>query len=118
MDLGWLDVCLCVSDVAASRAFYEKLGFGLVEGDDAEGWAVVANGSARLGLFTRTFMGEDALSLNFRGGNISDIAQRLTDQGLEFNGKPKGASGSLRLRDPDGYLVFFDSHPGETRREP
>ena len=33
MDLGWCDVCLNVQDVAVTRAFYEKLGFRVVDGD-------------------------------------------------------------------------------------
>jgi len=61
MDLGWLDVCLRFEDVRVSREFYEGLGFRLVEGADKEGWAVVVNGDARIGLFARQYM-EDAPS--------------------------------------------------------
>ena len=33
MELGWCDVCLPVGDVTASRDFYAKLGFRVVEGN-------------------------------------------------------------------------------------
>ena len=36
MDLGNFSVSLAVKDLAASRAFYEKLGFTVFLGDQAE----------------------------------------------------------------------------------
>ena len=119
MDLGWLDVCMRVDDVQATRAFYEGLGFRRVEGDDSEGWAVVINGDSRLGLFEASFMDDDAFSLNFRGGSMSANVAELKSQGYKFESdpvvKPDG-SGSAKLRDPDGNLVFLDCAPGEIKK--
>ncbi len=118
MNLGWLDVCLRVADVRTSRAFYERLGFHRVEGDDAEGWAVVVHGEARLGLFQPEFMETGPFSLNFRGGDVAAIAQALEAQGCPFDQplriSPQGGA-SARLRDPDGYPIFLDAAPGETK---
>lgn len=115
MNLGWCDVCLRVSKAAASREFYGSLGFYKVEGDDQEGWAVVTNGTLRLGLFEAQFM-SDAISLNFRGGNISAICDELRGKGIAFSKEPKliEGGGSASIRDPDGYSIFFDTAPGET----
>ena len=118
MNLGWLDVCLRVADVATSRKFYEGLGFKRVEGDDDEGWAVVVNGESRLGLFSATFMGEDAFSLNFRGGDVIANGAALAAAGYTFESEPapgKFGGGSAKLRDPDGNLIFLDTAPNETK---
>jgi catechol 2,3-dioxygenase-like lactoylglutathione lyase family enzyme len=119
MDLGWLDVCLRVKDVAASRAFYEALGFRRVEGADSEGWGVVVNGEARIGLFQPQFMEEETFSLNFRGGDVMAIAKDLQDRGLAFEkGPAAGREGgaSAVLKDPDGHTLLFDTAPGEVKR--
>lgn len=120
MDLGWLDVCLTVKDVHVSRAFYEKLGFRRVEGNDEEGWAVVVNGESRLGLYEPQHGDvENGFTLNFRGGNIGELVAAIRGAGLEFEGEPKprdGGSGSASLKDPDGYKIFLDSAPGETKK--
>lgn len=120
MDLGWFDVCLKVKSAKTSREFYEKLGFHQVEGKDEEGWAVVTNGEARLGLYEEQHVGKDALTLNFRGGDVMANAKALQEKGLEFEMGPKEGKkggGSAILRDPDGFSIFLDTAPGETKKE-
>jgi lactoylglutathione lyase len=119
MELGWCDVCLRVASAKASRDFYAGLGFWRVEGSDEDGWAVITNGDARVGLYERAHMGEDAISLNFRGGNIPVITGNLHDQGYRFEKAPTAGAngaGSATLRDPDGYAIFFDTAPNEVKR--
>jgi len=119
MDLGWCDVCLKVASAKASREFYELLGFRRVEGKDEEGWAVITNDDLRLGLYEQQHAGEDTLTLNFRGGDVQANCEELKAKGLSFEMGPKeGKSGgwSATLRDPDGYNVFFDTAPGETKK--
>src|SRR5947209_4080791 len=107
MNLGWLDVCLRVTDVSASREFYEKLGFQRVEGEDETGWAVMTNGEARIGLFEQQYM-ETEFSLNFRGGDIPGISRELTGNGISFHkaitGSPERGY-SATLHDPDGHVI-------------
>ncbi|MCH8275237.1 MAG: VOC family protein [Armatimonadetes bacterium] len=120
MDLGWCDVCLNVKDAAVSRSFYEGLGFRRVEGDDDEGWAVVTNGDVRLGLYDSRHTDADALTLNFRGADVFAVAEELTAKGYAFSSGPtRNASGgcSAVLLDPDGHRLFFDTAPGETKKE-
>ncbi len=119
MDLGWCDVCLRVKSALASREFYADLGFWKVEGDDAEGWAVITNGDQRLGLFEAKFM-SGPFTLNFRGGEVMGIAQHLIERGHAFESGPRAGAnggGTAMLRDPDGCAIVFDTTPGETKKE-
>jgi predicted lactoylglutathione lyase len=50
MELGAFSVSLAVKDIGASRAFYEKLGFAVFHGDEAENWLIMKNGSCVIGL--------------------------------------------------------------------
>lgn len=119
MDLGWLDVCLAVQDVRVSRPFYEGLGFHRVEGDDAEGWAIMVGGESRIGLYEPQHMEGDKVCLNFRGGDVPALAAALRDQGYRFakdvHGSNQGGF-SARLLDPDGHSIFLDAAPGETKK--
>lgn len=119
MDLGWLDVCLRVTKVRDSREFYEGLGLHRVAGDDDEGWAVMVQGEARIGLYEAPHMEGDPLCLSFRGGDVAAIARDLEARGYEFASplfvSPQGGA-SAKLRDPDGHMIFFDCAPGETKK--
>lgn len=41
MELGAFSVSLTVKDLAASKAFYEKLGFSYKGGDEQQGWLIL-----------------------------------------------------------------------------
>ena len=49
--LGAFSVGLTVKDIKASRAFYEKLDFAVVMGDEAQNWLILRNGNVTIGLF-------------------------------------------------------------------
>jgi predicted lactoylglutathione lyase len=51
MQLGNFSVSLAVKDIAASRAFYEKLGFKQIAGDQAQNWLILQNATSTIGLF-------------------------------------------------------------------
>ena len=119
MDLGWLDVCLRVENFAISQRFYEALGFQLVEGEPENGWGVFVREHARIGLFVKEFMNDEKVTLNFRGGSIPEILECLANHQIEPISPPvvlDERAGSFKLRDPDGYLLFIDSAPGEIQR--
>ena len=44
MDLGNFSVSLAVSDLAASRAFHETLGFTAFAGEASQHWPIMKNG--------------------------------------------------------------------------
>ena len=51
MELGAFSISLAVKDIAASRTFYEKLGFTVFGGDQSQNWLIMKNGAALIGLF-------------------------------------------------------------------
>ena len=55
MNLGAFCLSLAVKDIAASRAFYEKLGFEVTGGNQDHNWLVLRNGGHTIGLFQGMF---------------------------------------------------------------
>lgn len=113
LDTGWLEVCLDVKNLGLSIEFYEKLGFVHVGGDLEEGWAVMENDACRFSLYQGHLEGN---VLNFRGGNVQEIGEALKARGValktEVESEPDGSLGCT-LVDPDGNLIYFNTHPDE-----
>ena len=86
MKLGNPEISLAVTDIKASLAFYEALGFKRVEGAEEEKWVVVAQPDLRIGLYEGHV---DANSLTFFGGDIEAIAGKLHEAGSNSNTAPK-----------------------------
>jgi len=117
MKLGWCDVCLNVKDLEASRKFYETLGLEVVEGDAKRKYYILKNESVRVGLYKEAFEG---FMLNFRGGDVLANSATLKERGLEFySGPTEGEEGgaSATILDPDGNMIFLDTHPDELEPE-
>jgi catechol 2,3-dioxygenase-like lactoylglutathione lyase family enzyme len=113
LQLGRFDLCLDVTDVKKSAEFYKKLGLIEVEGNIEENWVVLSQGNLRLALYQGHIK---EITLNFRGGNVQSITNDLKAKGIEFEKDVKIAedgSVSAEIRDPDGYSIFFDTHPSE-----
>jgi len=55
MQLGAFSISLAVKDLAASRAFYEKLGFEVSGGEADQNWLIMNNGDCVIGLFEGMF---------------------------------------------------------------
>lgn len=114
--LGKLFVCLAVEDLQASVDFYQKLGFSMTGGNLAENWAILADGENELHLFEGHLQSN---ALNFRGGEVFEIAKSLKEQGLEMASdavtEDDGSDGAW-IRDPDGNEIYFNTAPGERRR--
>ncbi len=120
--LGAFSVSLSVKDIAASRAFYEKLGFSQVLGDQGKHWLILRNGETTIGLFQGLFPRN---TLTFNPGwtsqnqplpefqDVREIQRQLKAQGLkldtEADEKTKGPA-SLMLTDPDGNPILLDQH--------
>jgi catechol 2,3-dioxygenase-like lactoylglutathione lyase family enzyme len=120
--LGAFSLSIAVKDLAASRAFYEKLGFTAVPGKAQERWIILRNGPTTLGLFQGFF---DKNSLTFNPGwtwdnqplpDFTDV--RELQRQLEAKGLVPGARADenstgpafFTLTDPDGNPVLFDQH--------
>ena len=122
MRLGNFSVSLAVKDLAASRAFYEKLGFRAIGGDPAQNWLILQNETSTIGLFQGMF---DRNILTFNPGwdragaaladfdDIRDIQRALKDRGVspvaEADESTSGPA-SLTLLDPDGNPILIDQH--------
>ena len=119
--LGAFSVSLAVKNLAASRAFYEALGFVPV-GGDGETWQIFRNGTTVIGLFEGMFE-SNILTFNPRwnhaqetvdGDDIRTLEARFAKGGLPVAGSSTAqqAEGpaSFTLTDPDGNTILFDQH--------
>ena len=55
MELGAFSVSLAVKDIEASKDFYQKLGFSVFGGNQAQNWLIMKNGGHIIGLFQGMF---------------------------------------------------------------
>ncbi|MCB0994593.1 MAG: VOC family protein [Acidimicrobiales bacterium] len=122
MELGAFSVSLSVADLDASRTFYEALGFEVSGGDPDEGYLILRNGEAMIGLFHGMFEGN---ILTFNPGltgrmqrceeylDVREIEQRLRAAGVEPTegvASDAGDAGAahISLVDPDGNAILID----------
>ena len=123
MDLGNFSVSLAVRDLAASRAFYEALGFEVMGGEATQGWLILRNATATIGLFQGMFArnmltfnpGWDRNAQEVPGAeDIRSIAASLRKAGADLSNETglDAASGpaSFIVTDPDGNPVLIDQH--------
>ncbi len=122
MELGAFSVSLAVKDIAASRAFYEKLGFVAFGGQIAHNWLILKNGSHVIGLFQGMF---DKNILTFNPGwdqnaaklpnftDVRDLQRQLKAAGVtlvtEADETTTGPA-SFVVNDPDGNPILVDQH--------
>lgn len=122
MKLGAFSISLSVKDLAASKLFYEKLGFIAFTNTMSQNYLIMKNGNALIGLFQGMFEGNiltfnpgwDEQAAEVRDFNdIREIQQHLKKNGLtlvsEADEKTTGPA-SLMLTDPDGNLILLDQH--------
>ncbi len=123
MELGAFSISLTVADLAASRAFYQKLGFAETGGDVEQGWLIMVNELAVIGLFQGMF---DKNILTFNPGlvlgpdqpesftDVREIQAALEEAGIELHERvdpdnPEGPA-HISLLDPDGNPILIDQH--------
>jgi catechol 2,3-dioxygenase-like lactoylglutathione lyase family enzyme len=122
MELGNFSVSLAVKDIAASKAFYQKLGFAKIGGDQANGWLILRNGETKVGLFQGMF---PTNILTFNPGwddraqplaefvDVRDIQARLEGDGVKLTTRADAGSvgpASITMTDPDGNVILIDQH--------
>lgn len=118
--LGAFSISLAVADLPASRAFYEALGFVALGGEPEEGWLILRNGDAVIGLFhghvernTITFNPrmDTRMGSHPEWPDVREIQARLEAAGLDLDARtdPAGSGpGHILLTDPDGNPVLID----------
>ena len=122
MKVDAYSISLSVKDLAASRAFYETLGFDAMGGDPAHGFLIMKNGDALVGLFQGMFEGN---MLTFNPGwdqeaqNTEDftdvrvLRDRLSEAGISIltdEASGESGPGSFVVQDPDGNPILIDQH--------
>jgi catechol 2,3-dioxygenase-like lactoylglutathione lyase family enzyme len=121
MHLGVFSLSLAVKDIAASRAFYEALGFTQFGGNQAQGWLILKSGDTLIGLFQGMF---EKNTLTFNPGwdsnaqvvpgftDVRELQRQLKERGLSFAVEAKDGVGPAHfvVVDPDGNPVLVDQH--------
>jgi len=122
MKLGNFSVSLAVKDIAASKLFYEGLGFTVFGGDQSQGWLIMKNGEHNIGLFQGMF---DQNLLTFNPGwssnaqplreftDVREIQRQLKASGVKMiTEADESSSGpaSFMIADPDGNTILVDQH--------
>lgn len=122
MELGAFSISLTVKDIAASQAFYQKLGFHIFGGDASQNWLILKNGDHVIGLFQGIFE-KNILTFNPGWDNnarqldsftdIRELQRQLKAEGLtllsEADENSNGPA-SFMLLDPDGNPILVDQH--------
>lgn len=122
MKLGAFSISLSVKDIAASKAFYEQLGFTPFGGNQAQNWLIMKQGTTLIGLFQGMFSGN---LLTFNPGwdadakplpeydDVRQIQAQLKAQGIalgqEADPNTTGPA-YITLTDPDGNAILIDQH--------
>ena len=122
MELGAFSISLAVKDLAASKAFYEKLGFEAFMGDESQNWLILKNGDHVIGLFQGMF---EKNILTFNPGwdgnaqklptftDVRDLQRRLKARGVPLVAEADESTtgpASFMVIDPDGNPVLVDQH--------
>ncbi len=122
MQLGAFSISLAVKHLAASRAFYEKLGFVVFGGDQEQGWLIMKSGTTVIGLFQGMF---EKNMLTFNPGwdseatlvpgfdDVRSIQTELRKQGITLDQEADGGTTGpayITLTDPDGNPILIDQH--------
>lgn len=122
MDLGTFSISLAVNDLAASREFYQKLGFVPMHGAESDHYLVMKNGTTIIGLFEGMF--EDNI-LTFNPGwdtdareldsytDVRELQKELRSRGIELVEEADEEStgpASFVIVDPDGNPILVDQH--------
>ena len=122
MELGAFSISLTVKDLAASKAFYEKLGFEASCFFPEQGWAILKNGDTVIGLFQGMF---DKNMLTFNPGwnqdaseqqsftDVRQLQQQLQQQGINIQqpvDENTTGPASFIIEDPDGNPILIDQH--------
>ena len=122
MKLGAFSVSLTVSDINASKQFYEKLGFKVFAGDIDKNYLIMKNENSLIGLFQGMF---ETNILTFNPGwdenankieafdDVREIQRQLKEKGIqienEADGNTSGPAGFF-VTDPDGNMILIDQH--------
>jgi catechol 2,3-dioxygenase-like lactoylglutathione lyase family enzyme len=113
MELGPFALSLAVQDIAASRKFYESLGFEAYDDHQDQGWMILKNAGTTIGLFQGMF---ERNLLTFVTPDVRAVQKQLKANGLTLTAEADEATtgpAHLTLEDPDGNPILLDQHDPE-----
>jgi len=122
MKLGAFSISLAVKDLAASKAFYEKMGFTVFGGEMEKNYLIMKSGESLVGLFQGMFEnnimtfnpGWDQSAQNIADfDDVRNIQKALKEKGItpmtEADESSTGPA-SFMVMDPDGNVILIDQH--------
>jgi catechol 2,3-dioxygenase-like lactoylglutathione lyase family enzyme len=122
MQLGSFSLSLAVKDIAASKAFYEKIGFTEMGGNQDQGWLILKNPSVVIGLFQGMF---EKNMMTFNPGwddngqeldaflDVRELQKAYKAAGIAFETEADEATtgpAHFVIADPDGNPIMMDQH--------
>ena len=122
MSIGAFSISLNVKNIAASKVFYEKLGFTIAGGNIDANWLIMRNDDCTIGLF-QGIIPQNTLTFNPGWNNKAEnidpfkdvrvIREELREKGIEISGA--GGDETLgpayfMIVDPDGNPILVDQH--------
>jgi lactoylglutathione lyase len=122
MKLGAFSVSLTVKDIAASKSFYENLGFQALGGDITQNWLIMKNENCIIGLFQGMF---EKNILTFNPGwnqnaenlesftDVRELQKQLKADGIKFLSEADESGegpAHFTIEDPDGNQILVDQH--------
>ncbi|MCY7387018.1 MAG: VOC family protein [Burkholderiales bacterium] len=122
MELGAFSISLAVKDIEASKVFYQRLGFTIFGGDQAQNWLIMKNGDHIIGLFQGMF---EKNIITFNPGwdqdgkpldtftDVRELQRQLKGLGLVMNTEADETTtgpASFMTADPDGNSILVDQH--------
>ncbi len=122
MQLGAFSISLNVKVIAASKLFYEQLGFTVFGGNIDQRWLILKNGDAIVGLFQGMFE-KNMLTFNPGWDQNASKVDAFTDvrqiqKSLKLNAvtleteadESSTGPASFVVIDPDGNPILVDQH--------
>ena len=122
MKLGAFSLSLAVSNIEASKVFYQKLGFEVIGGDQKQHWLILRNEEHTIGLFQGMFEGN---IMTFNPGwdkdcneldefdDVRVLHKEFNTKGIETvqeNLADDSGPGSFSVIDPDGNIILVDQN--------
>lgn len=119
LELGQFSISLTVKNIEESLAFYEVLGFKVIDGghtndgfpdSEASKWRILQSPSAVIGLFQGMF---PANIMTFNPKDVRGIQKHLKANGIALQSEAdetKEGPASIMFQDPDGNQILIDQH--------
>lgn len=113
-ELGQHSTSLAVKNIEASKAFYETLGFTVLEGLGSveDKWLIIQKDGVTIGLFQDMF---ESNIITFNPTDARSIHKHLKSNGVDFISESESIKDEkgichFMISDPDGNTLLFDQH--------